>query len=66
MASGYEKRFTKIARILVLLAGLSVFGVARTGGEMVFNPSGDYIFNENDVLIGNGSEDRIARLRKRL
>ena len=43
-----------------------VIGVARAEGGMLFNPPGDYIFNENDVLIGIGSEEQFARLRKRM
>lgn len=46
--------------------GVIVIGVARAEGEMLFNPPGDYIFSENDVLIGIGSEAQFARLRKRL
>jgi len=41
--------------------GVIVVGVARAGGEMIFNPSAEYQFREHDVVIGIGSSEQFDR-----
>jgi voltage-gated potassium channel len=41
--------------------GVIVIGVTRSGGEMVFNPSADYQFREEDVVIGIGSSEQFQK-----
>ena len=43
-----------------------VVGIRRNDGTMLFNPSGDAVINENDLLIVIGKSDSITILRSRL
>jgi len=44
--------------------GVIVVGIRRASGEMVFNPSADEVFGENDILIALGSPEHFERLRR--
>lgn len=41
-----------------------VVAIRRSGGEMVFNPSGDAVIREGDRLIAVGKRDNLGRLER--
>lgn len=46
--------------------GVIVIGIVRANGEMVFNPSADFVFGESDTMIGIGSQEQFDKLRRKL
>jgi len=44
--------------------GLMVVAIKRSEGEMMFNPSAEYVLKKNDILICIGDKDALGSMRK--
>jgi voltage-gated potassium channel len=42
--------------------GLNVIGVRKSGGQMMYNPTADYIVSDGDTLIMVGGGDQLSRI----